>query len=261
MSFIVLAALAGVGLALITAPLGALIVWQRLAYFGDALAHSALLGVALSLFFSLNVQIGIFAVSICVALLMLLQKQRHLSNDTVLGILSHASLAFGLVAVGFIDDGRVDLTRYLLGDILTASFQEVIGIYGFGLVILGLCWRYWRQLISITVSESLAHVEGISVMAIRLLFFVMLAMTIALAINLVGVLLIVALLIIPAASARYLSQTPEQMVVFSAAIGVLSVISGICLSWFCNIPTGPAIVSMASIFFILLAIFSKKQTV
>jgi zinc transport system permease protein len=252
MDFLLLALLAGIGLALIAAPLGSFIVWQRLAFFGDTLAHSALLGVAFGLLLSVNIQASIIISCLLVAALLLLwQTQGQLPTDTLLGIISHSSLALGLILVSIFNTGRLDLTRYLLGDILSTTPADVVIVFTVAIIIGLLIWRYWRYLLAITVNEAMAQVEGVPVRRVRLLLLFMLALTIAVAIKIVGVLLITALLIIPAAAARHLSKTPEQMVAIAAAIGCLSVIGGLALSFYADTPAGPSIVVSNSALFIL----------
>lgn len=259
MDFLLLALLAGCGVALIAAPLGSFIVWQRLAYFGDTLAHSALLGVAFGLLLSISIQAAIIASCLLVAILLTLwQTQRQLPTDTLLGIISHSSLAFGLILVSVFDTGRLDLTQYLLGDILSVNLNDLNIIVLVALIISLLVWRFWKPLLAITVNEAMASVEGVPVKRIKLLLLFMLALTIAVAIKIVGVLLITALLIIPAASARYLSRTPEQMVVYAALLGCFAVGGGLAASFFWDTPAGPSIVASASLLFLLTLFFKRS---
>lgn len=260
MDFLLLALLAGIGVALISAPLGAFIVWQRLAYFGDTLAHSALLGVAFGLLLSVSIQAAIIVSCLVVAILLTLwQTQRQLPTDTLLGIISHSALAIGLILVSVFDTGRLDLTQYLLGDILSTNLNDLLAVLLVVLTVGLLVWRFWQPLLAITVNEAMAQVEGVAVKRIRLLLLFLLALTIAVAINIVGVLLITALLIIPAASARYLSRTPEQMVLYAALIGCLSVVGGLSSSFLWDTPAGPSIVASASLLFLLALLFARLR--
>lgn len=260
MDFLLLALLAGIGVALISAPLGAFIVWQRLAYFGDTLAHSALLGVAFGLLLSVSIQAAIIVSCLVVAILLTLwQTQRQLPTDTLLGIISHSALAIGLILVSVFDTGRLDLTQYLLGDILSTNLNDLLAVLLVVLTVGLLVWRFWQPLLAITVNEAMAQVEGVAVKRIRLLLLFLLALTIAVAINIVGVLLITALLIIPAASARYLSRTPEQMVLYAALIGCLAVVGGLSSSFLWDTPAGPSIVASASLLFLLALLFTRLR--
>lgn len=258
--FLLLALAAGLGVAMIAAPLGSFIVWQRLAYFGDTLAHASLLGIALGLLLTINIQLAIVVSSLSIALLLVFwQNQRHLPTDTLLGILSHSTLALGLVLVSLFDTGRLDLNAYLLGDLLSSSLNDVILIYSTLAIVSFSVWYYWQSLLSVIVNEPLALVEGVPVKKMRLLLLLLLALTIAVAIKIVGVLLITALLIIPAAGARYLSDSPEKMVFFSAVIGGFSVIGGLGSSFLWDTPAGPSIVVCASILFLMsFSIFNFK---
>ncbi len=139
--FFTRAIIAGVGLALTTGPLGCFIVWRRMAYFGDTMAHSALLGVALALVFDINLMIGVFAVAVAIsAILLLLQRRHTLSADSLLGILSHATLSLGLVLVAFMTWVRVDLLSFLFGDILAVSRMDIALS---SMAAACSCWRFW----------------------------------------------------------------------------------------------------------------------
>lgn len=256
--FLLNALLAGVGVALVAGPLGSFVVWRRMAYLGDTLAHSALLGVALGLALSLSLNLAVALVCLGVALLfVVLQHNRTLATDTLLGILAHSSLALGLVAVTLFGDNRVDLYGYLFGDILAATGADIILIFGVALSVLILLGLFWRQLLSITVHEELAFTEGVNVKWVRTLLMLIMALVIAIAMKAVGVLLITALLIIPAAAARRLAHTPEQMAVIAALIGCVAVAGGLAASFYWDTPAGPSVVLAASSLFVLA--LAKRQ--
>jgi zinc transport system permease protein len=250
--FFLRAILAGIGIALTTGPLGCFIVWRRMAYFGDTMAHSALLGVALSLLFNLNIIVAVFVVAAGVSLLLLLlQRTGSLSADSLLGILSHASLSVGLVILAFMTWVRIDLVSFLFGDILAVNEGDIDIIWGGGiLVLMALVWL-WRPMIAATVSEDLAEAEGLNPKRARLIFMLLLALVIAIAMKIVGILLITSLLIIPAATARRFSASPEVMAVLSAVVGVVAVIGGLYGSLQFDTPSGPSIVVAALSLFVL----------
>jgi zinc transport system permease protein len=250
--FFVRAILAGVGLALTTGPLGCFIIWRRMAYFGDTIAHSALLGVALSLLFELNLTLAVFAVAALVSVLLLfLQKRQALSADALLGILSHATLAIGLVMVAFMSWVRIDLIAFLFGDILAVSTTDIALIWGGGLfVLVAMAWL-WRPLLAATVNAELAEAEGLKPERARLFFMLLMAVVIAIAMKIVGIMLITSLLIIPAAAARRFSPTPEIMAVFASLIGAAAVVAGLFGSLTYDTPSGPSIVVAALILFML----------
>lgn len=249
--FFTRALVAGIGVALVAGPLGCFIVWRRMAYFGDTLSHAALLGVALSLLLQINTMVAVFVVSVGLSLLLMFLRRRDaLSSDALLGLLSHSALAIGLVCLAFMTWVRMDLMGLLFGDILAVSRQDIAIIYvGGAAVVLGLCF-IWRALFAGTVSPELAAAEGMRPERASLVFMLLLAAVIAIAMKIVGVLLITALLIIPPAAARLLASGPEQMVAYAALIGVLAVIAGLFGSLQWDTPSGPSIVVAAMIFFI-----------
>jgi zinc transport system permease protein len=248
--FILRALLGGLAVALVAGPLGSFVVWRRMAYFGDTLAHSALLGVALG--FLIGISVSLTVILLCVSLAMLLvvlQRQRRLASDTLLGILAHSALSLGLVAISFLEGVRIDLMAYLFGDILAVSWNDLWWIFAGGLVALLLLLVLWRPLLAVTVHEDLARVEGVRVSLVSIGFMLLIALVIAVAMKVVGILLITSLMIIPAAAARRLSSTPEQMALLAAAIGSLAVVGGIWGSLEWDTPTGPSIVVAAAVLF------------
>jgi len=253
--FVLRALFGGVGVAIAAGPLGCFVVWRRMAYFGAALSHSALLGVALGLFAGIDPMLGIGAFCVCLALLLVgLERQRLLASDTLLGILAHGTLALGLILLSLMEHLRVDLMGYLFGDVLAIGERDLVLIYAVTAVIAGILVLIWRPLLSATVHEDLASVEGVPVARVRLAFTVMIAAVIAVGMKVVGILLIVSLLIIPAAAARRLSATPEHMAVAAVAVGVLSVLFGLAASLQWDLPAGPSMVLAASLIFAVLAV-------
>lgn len=250
--FFVRAVLAGVGVAIVAGPLGCFIVWRRMAYFGDTLAHAALLGVALSLLMEVNTTVAVFAVSVAVAMAMLaLRRTDTLSTDALLGLLSHSALALGLVCLAFMTWVRVDLTGLLFGDILAVSKFDVLTIYAGGALVIGVLCLVWKRLFAATVNPDLAAAEGMDPDKVNIIFMLLMAAVISIAIKVVGVLLITALLIIPAAAARRLSASPEQMAFFAAGLGIVSVLAGLFSSLNFDTPAGPSIVVAGTAIFIL----------
>lgn len=258
--FLLRGLLAGIGLALVTGPLGCVIVWRRMAYFGDTLSHSALLGVALGFLTGIGAQTGIVVVCVCVALaLTLLQEQRRLGSDTLLGIISHSTLSLGMIALAVLGSVRVDLLSYLFGDILAVGDDDLYAIWGGGALVLALLAWIWRPLLAITVDEDLARVEGVPVRRVRLGFTLIIAIIIALAMKIVGILLVTALLIIPAAAARRFARGPEVMAVLAALIGAGAVMGGLAASLQADVPTGPAIVAAAALLFLASQMLPAKS--
>ena len=250
--FFARAVIGGIGVALLAGPLGCFIVWRRLAYFGDTLSHSALLGVALALLLELNITFTVFIISLGVAmLLLLLQRQARLSSDALLGLLAHATLAVGLVVLAFMTWVRVDLMGFLFGDILAINKADIITIWVGGLAVLIALAVIWKPLFAATVNYEIAVAEGLKPDRANFFFMVLMAAVIAISMKIVGVLLITALLILPAATARRFYSTPEMMALVASIIGAASVWIGLegSLQW--DTPAGPSIVVAALLGFII----------
>ena len=257
--FLIYALLAGLGVAAVAGPLGCFVVWRRMAYFGDTLAHSALLGVALGVL--LNIDLGIAVTLVCLSMalgLVALEQQGVLALDTLLGILSHSALAAGLVVISLMSNIRVDLMSLLFGDLLSVTAADLWVIYAGASVAIILLASLWKSLISITVEPELAAVEGINVARVRTALMVITALVIAIAMKIIGVLLITALLIIPAATARRISATPESMAFIASLVAMISVVSGLAASWHADTPAGPSIVISATLLFCLSLSFKQK---
>lgn len=257
------ATLAGIGVAIAAAPLGCFVVWRRMAYFGDATAHAAILGVAISLAFQMSIFIGTVIVALIMAMIVSTISGRGFAMDTLLGVLSHASLAIGLVAVSFLSGIRIDLMAYLFGDILAVSRTDLVVIWGGAALVVGLiAWR-WSALLAATLSDELAYAGGLNPRREQLILTLSLAITVAVAIKVVGVLLIAAMLIIPAAAARGLARTPEVMALTAAAIGAFSATAGLQGAYIFDTPAGPSIVCVAALCFALFGLlgWGIRQTV
>lgn len=249
--FLVRATLAGLAVAVAAAPLGCFVVWRRMAYFGDATAHAAILGVALALAFNISVFFGVLVISILMATLVTRLSGRGFAMDTLLGVMAHASLAIGLVAVSFLNGVRVDLMTFLFGDILAVGVLDLTVIWGGALVVLALVFWRWDALLTSTMSPELARAGGLDPDREQLVLSVTLAIVVAVALKVVGVILITAMLIIPAAAARPLARTPESMAVIAAGIASLSAVGGLQMSLWADTPAGPSIVTVAFCLFVV----------
>lgn len=249
--FLFRAFVAGIGLAIITGPLGCFIVWRRLSYFGDTLAHSALLGVVIAYALSFNIILSVFVISGLISLsLLYLQKKTFLPNDALLGLLAHSVLAVGLVLLGILSFIRIDLMGLLFGDILSVNVNDLLIIWIGGCIVLALLILIWRPLFAGTVNLELAKAEGLNPELANTIFTLLIAAVIAISIKIVGILLITGLLIIPASASRNLSSTPIQMAIIASIIGVISVILGLYSSLTWNSSTGPTILSISLLIFI-----------
>ena len=247
--FLTRAALAGLGVALAAAPLGCFVVWRRMAYFGDATAHAAILGVGLAVTLSFSTGIGILLAALAMGLGVARLAERGHAVDTALGVLSHSALAAGLVAVASLPGPPIDLEAYLFGDILAVGNGDLAVIWGgAALVLTLLAWR-WRALLTATLGADLAHAAGIDPRRERLWLTLALAVVVAVSIKVVGALLVTALLIIPAAAARPFARTPEAMAAGAALLGAASALGGLWAAWVFDTPAGPSIVCVAAGFF------------
>ena len=250
--FFIRALVAGIGVALIAGPLGCLIIWRRMAFFGDTLAHASLFGIVIALLFELNFTIIVFLVCGGVSIaLFLLQRRSKLPADSLLGLLAHSSLAVGLVCLSILPQFTFDLSSILFGDILSVSEFDIFTIYGVGLIVLFVLILYWRKLFAATFNHELAAAEGMEPDKTSIVFFILMAIVIAISIKIVGVLLITALLIIPAAAARRATFEPEQMAILASVFGVLSVLGGLFGSLEWDTPSGPSIIVVALLFFLI----------
>ena len=258
--FVIKTLLAGFGVAIVAGPLGAFVVWRRMAYFGDALSHSALLGVGLGLVLGIDPVFGVIAICVAVAILLAFsQRQKRLAGDTVLGIMAHATLAIGLVALAFLTSVRVDLMGYLLGDVLAVTNKDLWRIWIAAAAALIVLAVIWRPLLAATVHEDLARVEGVPVRGVQLTLMVLMAIVIAIAMKVVGVLLITSLLIIPSAATRRFCHTPEQMAGLAALLGCSAVALGIWSSFRFDTPAGPSIVVAETVIFLLTVLLPGKH--
>ena len=259
--FFIRALIAGLGIAIVTGPLGCFVIWRRLSYFGDTLAHSALLGVTLAYTLEFNIAISVFIISSLIALILIdLQKRTNLPGDALLGLLAHSSLAVGLVVIGFLTFIRFDIMGLLFGDILAVTIEDIFIIWIGGPLILIILKLIWKPLFASTVNYELAEAEGLNPDRAKAIFTILMAGIIAISIKMVGLLLITGMLIIPAAMARNISSSPQMMVIFSVIGGLLSVILGLLTSLEFNTASGPSIIA-AALFLFILSLFKIKQSI
>lgn len=252
--FMLRAALAGGGLALAAGPLGSFVVWRRMAYFGDATAHAAVLGVALALITGLPITLGTLFVALAMAASVSALASRGHGMDATLGVLSHSALALGLVAISFVPSVRVDLSAYLFGDILAVTKPDLAVIWGGAALVLALLLWRWSRLITATLSAELAAASGIDARREGLVLTLALAVVVAVALKVVGALLIAAMLIIPASAARGLSRTPEAMAAIAVLVGAVAALSGLAASWYADTPAGPSIVTAGAVIYLLVSL-------
>ncbi len=255
--FILRALAAGIGVALVVGALGCFVVWRKMAYFGDSLAHSSLLGIALGLLLGININVGIILVCTFFAIILVwLEQKKVLATDSLLGILAHASLSIGMVVISFLKGQSIDLHSYLFGDILSVSNVDLYWIYSGAIFVLTLLALNWSSLNLVTICQDLAKAEGVKVLRTQFLLMFLMTMVVAIAINIVGILLITSMLIIPAASARQFARSPHTMAIIASILGVIAVVAGVISSIYFDIPSGPAIVVAAVILFAITSLSS-----
>ena len=259
--FLARALAAAVGLAIVAAPLGSLVVWNRMAYFGETVAQASLIGIALALMLEINLTLSVVLITLAVAaLLIVLARQKVVPLDSILGLMHHGALALGVIATSMLRGHPVDLVGYLFGDIFAVSTEDLYWIYGGGAIVLAMIAWLWQPLLRLSIHEELAAAEGVRRDWIKAAFILILAVTIAIAIKIVGVLLVIAFLIVPAVAARPFAATPERMAVLAGLVAVASVVVGLGLSVNIDAPGGPAIVlTMACLAGLSLAYAAARQ--
>jgi zinc transport system permease protein len=259
--FLVRALAAAIGLAIVAAPLGSLVVWNRMAYFGETVAQASLIGIALGIMLQINLTLSVVLVTLAVAaLLIVMAKQKVVPLDSILGLMHHGALALGVILMSMLSGSPVDLIGYLFGDIFAVSTADLYWIYGGGAAVLAIVAWLWQPLLRVSVHEELAAAEGVNRDVVKPLFILVLAVTIAIAMKIVGVLLVIAFLIVPAVAARPFSATPERMAVLAGIAAVASVIIGLAVSVNVDAPGGPAIVlAMACLAGLSLAYAAARQ--
>lgn len=259
--FLLYPAIAGITIALLAGPLGVFMIWRRIAFVGDTIAHSSLLGVSLALWWNWNPFAGVFLVAILIALLASQDDQgKVLGSDTILGLISHATLAGGIIVSTSLVPFRVDLLGYLYGDILSISPNELTLMVVVGVLLLSLLIYLWRQFLAVSLHRQLAAVAGINVKVINIMYLLSVAVAIGIGMRLVGILLITALLIVPAASGRFFSYSPEDMAIRASILGVVAVVAGLIASLLLDWPSGPTIVFVSIlIWFICYILHSITQ--
>ncbi len=245
--FLIRSILAGMMMVSIAAPIGCLMVWQRLAFLSDTLGHAAVMGVGLGLLLQFPPMVGVLAVVllIVVSLSQVVNFNNALS-ETTLAIISHTGLAAGLILLGVLPSDMVSIEAILFGDLLAVTLTDLGMIFITSLVLVILLLQHWRSFVAISVSREIAQAEGIQVRKVQLLLYLMIALLVAVMMKVMGVLLIAAMLVIPTSSARVLSGSPERMVIISAIYGMLALAGGIFSSFRFDWQAGPSIVLSAT---------------
>ena len=250
--FLIRAVLAGLIMVVIAAPMGCLMVWQRLAFLSDTLGHAAVLGVGLGLLLQIEPIFGVLAVALVIVFsLSRVSSFNSALSETTLAIISHTGLAGGIILVGLLPGPAVNLEAILFGDLLATTSADLLNLLLTTVLLLVLLLRHWRAFVAVSVSREIAQAEGIEVRRIQFLMYIMIALLVAVMMKVMGVLLIAAMLVIPTTSARLFSRSPEQMVYISGLYGLFALGGGITSSFHFDWQTGPAIVVSATVLLLL----------
>jgi zinc transport system permease protein len=248
---------AGLGASVLAAacgPIGCFILWRRMAYVGESVAHMGLLGAALGLLMGVNALLGTAALAVVAALVMARASDRTIPAGTFVGIIGHIGLALGFVVLSLMETVRTDLLGYLFGDVLALTDRDLIAIAVVGMAVLGLTAVIWKPLLRAAAGGPIAAAEGGSSPLAQTGFLILTAVLVAFGLKVVGALLIVALLIIPPAAARPLAKTPEAMAIWAAILGAAAAPLGLAASLASDAPAGPCIVLAAGALFALTSI-------
>jgi zinc transport system permease protein len=248
--FIIRGIVAAIGISIIAGSLGCFVIWKRMSYFSESISHSALLGVSLGIVSGIGIHFGLIIVGVMFAsLIVILQQRKFLSNDAILGIFSHIALSLGIVVLSLVGDANTDYFGFLFGDILSITDSDVLWVYSVVVVVGSLLIYFWQRLLLLTLNEELAVAEGLNETLYKLLFMLMIALTVSVSVQIVGVLLITSLLIIPPAIARVFSATPLQMVFGAIVVSIVSVFAGLGVSMNYDLAAGPSIVIALGVIF------------
>lgn len=249
--FLYRATLGAAMLGAVAGPIGCFVLWRRLAYLGESVAHMGLLGVAIGLLMGVSPLLGVALMAVFAALLMARADNGLIPAGSFVGIVGHAGLALGFILLATMETVRTDLLGYLFGDVLALSDMDLASIALAGAaVVLGTVF-FWRAWLMMTVNADIARAEGRTNRLAEAAILVLVAVLVAVGLRVVGALLIVALIIVPPAAARPLARTPEGMALIAALIGAASAPLGVAASYWKDIPTGPSIVLAAIAIFLV----------
>lgn len=253
--FLTLPILASLLIPLLSAPMGCILIWRRMTFFGDTLAHASMLGAALAIVMQMAVIYGLIIVSLLMAVILTIsQKDKSLSHDSWLGVISYGALAMGLLLLYGSGIRGIDPHQILIGDILTASWEDV-GLIAMVAVCSGIfIYANWQQIILLTLDLDFAKAKQVNTQRVELLLMLTLSMAIAAILKIIGALLAPALLIFPAVTARKLANSPVKMIYVAIATGILMNCVGLFGSLHFDCPTGPAIILTGVIIFAIIRV-------
>jgi len=255
--FILIPCLCALTTAVAAAPIGALIGWRRLVYFGEALSHASLLGIALALWLGLPPVVGIWSITLLLVLLLyLIERSGRENPSNILGSLSHIALALGYLVMSQMENVRTDLLAYLFGDILATTTRDLVAIVIVAILALAILRRLWQPLILMTVSPAIAKTEYPHSRRYDLIFLLLIGLFIGTTVQYFGLLLVIALLIVPANTANRLAKTPEQSAAIAAVLAVLATVLGFTLANRADLPVSPAIIGVAGVLYFAVLLYT-----
>lgn len=252
--FIVRGFIAGLIVAVIAPLIGVFLVLKRYSLIADTLSHVSLAGIAFGLLLGINPALTALAASLVTALGLEKLRRHRIYSESALAIFLSGSLALAVVIFGLAQGFNVSLLSYLFGSLLTVTAADIWLIAVVGAVILAAVLVFLKELVAVTFDEEAAQVSGLPVRLINSIFIVLSAFTVSIAIPVVGVLLIAALVVIPAVTALQLRRSLSQTIIWAEIFSIVSVVSGIILSYYLNLAAGGTIVLIMLALFIIISV-------
>jgi ABC-type Mn2+/Zn2+ transport system permease subunit len=251
--------LASILVAIICGMLGSFVVLKGLAFIGDALAHASFGGVALAFVLGTNIYLGAFVFAIATALgIGVITRRGRVRSDTAIGILFSGTFAFGILLISGFEGYTIDLFGYLFGDVLSISQADLWTIAGLGLLVLALVIAFYRQLLFVAFDPTVAEASGVPAGALNYLLLGLLGATIVISIQAVGIVLVISLLVTPAATAYLLTKKFHHMILAGMGFGSISALLGIYLSYYLDVASGAAIILVATAIFFATLTFAGR---
>lgn len=245
---------------LITAPLGCIVLWQRQAFLGETLAHSALSGVALAIFLNIDPLWGVGVIGALVSsILYFFSSDQRLPKDALLAMVAQGGLAIGVLILSQLKGQKIDMNAYLFGDLLTVSWRDVVKTFFLAVVLVSFLFFKFRAIVSYMIHKDLARIEGLVSRSLPLQLSVFTTLSIGLLLPILGALLLTALMIIPAATSRMVASTPKDMMFYSFLFSSVTIFFGFVVSFFLNVPTSATMVCISVALFVITRVFSPKK--
>ncbi len=255
--FFIKAMIAAIGVAFATAPIGVFVLWKRMAYFGDAISHSAIFGLGIATIIAVEPIYGIvFCAIIFCLLIFILGKQKLYSSDSIIGITSCSLLALGMILIS-IFPSNINLENYLFGDLIILQNRDILMIYAVAVLSSVAILIWFPKLLLATINKDLAQISGVEVEKLELKFLLLTALVVACLVKIVGIFLITSMMILPAAIARNFSKTPTQMLFLSLLSSLIIMVGGLFAALFFNLPSSPSIIAFAALLLVVAIVTAK----